>query len=183
MINLAGRDSTEVDKEVREELLMAKIPAFDVEPSTGEVKYSVVGRLGTFEFTRAWYYWSVTGEVPYPVAEELYKDPIGARYVRVEGHCDCPHPREWVYPPEALEDAFRIELGLPILDEEEISLKDMLFDYDNWVKRYKGLEDKLTEIRTSGDILSWSISSYHIDSLAGLRLFSDIIREYNLASG
>lgn len=65
--------------------------------SKSEVPYHVIGNLGDgkFIFKRAWYYWMVRGNVPLKIANKLYENPIGARDVRVAGHCGCPPPKKW----------------------------------------------------------------------------------------
>lgn len=50
----------------------------------------------SFTFTRAWYYWVVTGYVPLSVAEELYEDSVGAKAVRSGGDCACRPPKTWL---------------------------------------------------------------------------------------
>jgi hypothetical protein len=118
MINLAG--VKDCDKTIREELLIAKIPIIEkIKDKHTEVPYSIIGVLGgwyttfdpfeTFEslktpeiytnfyrfiFTRAWYYWVVSGSVPLVVAKELYADEYGKKDIRVTGHCGCPPPDE-----------------------------------------------------------------------------------------
>ena len=57
-----------------------------------EVPTRVTGKLGDFTFRRLWYYYSARGHVPLAVAQELYADPVGRAYVRVNGHCGCPPP-------------------------------------------------------------------------------------------
>lgn len=65
--------------------------------SKSEVPYHVIGNLGDgkFIFKRAWYYWMVKGNVPIKIANQLYKDPLGEKDVRVVGHCGCPPPKKW----------------------------------------------------------------------------------------
>lgn len=55
MKNLAA--NRDADIVIREELYLAGIPAVIVPKSNSEVPYTVIGRLGNWVFTRAWYYW------------------------------------------------------------------------------------------------------------------------------
>ena len=69
----------------------------------GEVPASIKGVLNkgsdiVFTFVRAWYYWMVAGNVSLEVARIMYENPIGAKDVRVAGHCGCPPPEEWARP-------------------------------------------------------------------------------------
>lgn len=116
MINLAGKEKC--DETIKEELLIAKIPMLtEVRSKHTEVPYSIIGVMGNwyteedlfvdfkqiktpekykdfyrFVFTRAWYYWVVSGPVPLIAAMEMYADEYGKRDVRVDGHCGCPSP-------------------------------------------------------------------------------------------
>ena len=49
-----------------------------------------------FCLSRNWYYYVAVGYVPMEAAVELYEHPIGRKDVRVEGHCGCPDPREYM---------------------------------------------------------------------------------------
>lgn len=73
MRNLAG--DKDCDKFIRAELTRCGIEIVEGERSTGEVPSSLTGRLGTFTFRRAWYYWIVNGPMPLDVAKRLYADP------------------------------------------------------------------------------------------------------------
>lgn len=94
MINLAGADYA--DQAIRDELGAVGVQLVDHGTRIGgEVPTRYTGTLGAFVFKRLWYYWSVRGPVPLPVACELYADPVGRNDVRVAGHCGCPPPEEW----------------------------------------------------------------------------------------
>lgn len=95
MINLAGRK--DCDTFIRQELEGAGVPIVTVHTVHSEVPYALIGRMGRFEFHRAWYYWMVSGNVPMDAANEMYADPVGVTDVRVVGHCGCPPPKEWEY--------------------------------------------------------------------------------------
>lgn len=106
--NLAGVGDCDID--IVTELQTAGI---DIVPRSkgpllhSEVPYHVFGRLGSVTFVRAWYYWVVSGVgMPLWAAEELYADPIGAKDVRVVGHCGCPPPKDWAESVRSLEGKF-----------------------------------------------------------------------------
>lgn len=120
MKNLAGYK--EADAVISEELRRCMIDQRRLtdDEKRGEVPATIGGTLGRFTFRRAWYYWTVRGDVPIAIAERLYADPIGATDIRVAGHCGCPPPSKWA----------------------------------------------------TGGV----VTSYHIDSEAGLRIFADAVR-------
>lgn len=93
MMNLAGHDLADVYCEL--ELRRAGIDVVFGDESKGEVRTKVTGVIGPFTFRRAWSYWTVNGPMPMVAAIEMYRDPAGARDVRVDGHCGCPDPREY----------------------------------------------------------------------------------------
>ena len=60
-----------------------------------EVSTSVKGALFGWIFERAWYYWVARG----PGISLEYAIPLHESYgtsARVEGHCGCPHPLEYL---------------------------------------------------------------------------------------
>lgn len=93
MMNLAGHELADVYCEL--ELRRAGIDVVFGDESNGEVRTKVTGAIGPFTFKRAWYYWMVEGPMPLVAAIEMYRDPAGARDVRVEGLCGCPDPRDY----------------------------------------------------------------------------------------
>lgn len=164
MKNLAG--VLECDDFIRIELEKARIQIVQGERVDHEVAYSITGQLGNFHFRRAWYYWVATGPVPLAIAKELYADPIGKTDIRVAGHCACPPPEEWIDYIDAdgytlvpqnqyddflkcFHDDFRIR---EIMEEQKSRFSDNL-ERDG--KAY--------------------VTSYHIDTQEGLRLFADLI--------
>lgn len=119
MRNLAG--DKDCDVYIREELEKAGITLYNLKkPGRSEVPYTIFGGLGgkplsdeekdfmdrhglmieviknnsSFIFTRAWYYWCVSGYVPLNIAVEMYENPNGKKDIRVAGHCGCPPPSE-----------------------------------------------------------------------------------------
>jgi hypothetical protein len=95
LYNMAGNENC--DHYIKAELILAGIRVVE-QDSKGEVPFHYTGLLGInneFKFWRAWRYWVVSGAVPLDIAEELYADEVGSKYVRVAGHCGCPPPKEW----------------------------------------------------------------------------------------
>jgi len=120
LYNLAGNENC--DYFIKAELTLAGIDMVQ-EKDRGEVPAKIKGKLGNFKFSRAWTYWIVKGDVPLSVAEELYADPVGVKYVRVAGHCGCPAPKEWATPNEKGElvvDCYHIDTlpGLRLFAEK-----------------------------------------------------------------
>jgi len=96
MINLAG--SKDANLVINRELKVCRIdPVEHTENVPGEVPTNLTGKLGPFEFHRAWYYWIVKGPVPLNVARKLYADPAGRYDVRAGGHCGCVEPETQCY--------------------------------------------------------------------------------------
>lgn len=94
-LNYAGK--TDKDKEIASELKQAGIKVHECEllRDSGEVKTSILGSLGKWGFRRAWSYWIADGPgIPPNYAEELHKN--FGKVVRVDGHCGCPSPKEWL---------------------------------------------------------------------------------------
>jgi len=161
MDNLAGVD--DCDKTIKDELQRAGIKLFKKNiKSTGEVKTQYEGRLKGFKFTRAWYYWIVSGDVPLKLAEKLYKHPEGKISVRVTGHCGCPAPKKWV--------TWKTENGKTLADKKELeNISTRMKKLCLQDKKYKWVDDV-----TVGTPV---IPLYHIDSQAGLLLFAMMIKD------
>lgn len=106
MKNLAGE--TKADLHILKELSGAGIEIVEGEKSRGEVPYTLTGKLGDWNFSRAWTYWMAGAKegLPLEVATELHdreyalkgeREPATyGQVVRVAGHCGCPPPNEWV---------------------------------------------------------------------------------------
>lgn len=167
MKNLAG--IPEADQYILEELQRARIPYFNVETGNTEVPYTIIGRLGKFEFRRAWTYWVVQGPLPIYLAERIYADPVGKTDIRVNGDAGCSPPESWAkwLTPDGKE-------VLPVEEEAE-------FDRHETLKARKGA------YLFSGDPASLGakqlVTSYHIDTEVGLRIFADTIREMTFSLG
>jgi hypothetical protein len=97
-LNLAGNEFC--DLYIKVELNLAGITINQQPQGNSEVPYTIYGTVNAFDeqfvFKRAWYYWTVKGNVPLKVAKELYDDPEGQQTVRVVSHCGCPSPEQWV---------------------------------------------------------------------------------------
>lgn len=158
--NLAGL--IESDSFVKLELDLAGIPAVKGE-RYGEPGSHYKGRLGKFNFERAWYYWIVSGLVPLDLAKKMYEDKEGGKSVRVAGHCGCPPPEEW---------AKRIDNGKELCNKSELEaikseeIKKVLINNP----KLKWVDDK----SKSGQLF---VTTYHIDSWQGLKLFADTVRD------
>jgi hypothetical protein len=160
-----------VDATITEELTKAKICVIPQERSSAEVRSAVRGQLGKFSFERAGYYWVVKGPVPLPVADEMYADPIGKVDVRVAGHYGCSPPEEGATllnldGKELVPLSEKRRLLQIFLTEERIQ---ELFDDHNLVWS--------NDLEAEGNLF---VTLYRIDSLVGLRLFTDTLRRHNL---
>ncbi len=179
MENLAGQDKC--DRVIRSELIKARINVVEGEKSMGEVPFTLTGDLHGFTFHRTWYYYVISGDMPLYVARELYADPIGVSDIRVDGHCGCPPP------------------GLPhhavFLDANDYELVAPNPKNDELINYWHGGTDhfsrlmiatynaKYRHVNSPEAVATLAIvDCYHIDSLAGLRLFADTIRKHDLHS-
>ncbi len=168
MKNLAGDENCDTD--IVEELKNCGIEIVRLENKTNsEVPFTITGKLGSLTFERAWYYWVVTGKVPLSVAEELYANPIGKKVIRVQGHCGCPAPTgsyvEWFTDD----------------DKPIASLADKA-DFEKWATQgHTYMIEKMKQYVFTDDPQSISkpyVTTYHIDSAEGLKLFADTMKRY-----
>jgi hypothetical protein len=172
--NLAGHG--ECDRAIRVELERARIDIVEGARSTHEVAAPITGKLGAFTFTRSWYYWVAEGPVPLEVARELYADPVGKTDVRVGGHCACPSPDEYgatYFDADGFELASDPE-GKEATTWAHLQERGILPSPEE--KRIRFVAD-VRAVAVRGEV-----SSYHIDSEVGLRLFADTIRARGLAA-
>jgi len=175
MINLAGHKNP--DPIVEEELFIAGVEIVRAdEPQKGEVATRISGRLGAITFSRAWYYWIVNGDVPIEIARKIYaQEPYGVRDVRVSGHCGCPPPEDpWV--------EYRDVSGkqIAVLTESNRTLFDQYRDKALGPYLHEVIGKMLGEItfvdtKEEQERLSTTrvVTTYHIDSQAGLKVFVD----------
>ena len=163
MQNLAGK--ADADKVIEHELTRSRIEIVRGERGTGEVPYTITGKLGPITFKRAWYYWMTSGQIPLTIALQLYADPVGKTDIRVDGHCGCP-------PPEAPWVKYYSASGKKLISHAEYGkfqeyMKEGILDADALLK-YEAADDPTTG--------TGYVENYHIDSEIGLRLFADSIR-------
>lgn len=169
MRNLAGNHE-EADEQIRRELERARVSAAKAEPHFHEVPYTIMGKLGEFEFTRAWTYWVVDGPVPLEVAEELFADPVGRTDIRATGDAGCRPPSEWTtwLTPDGHEVA-------PTEQEAPITrIRGTIKDADVVFGHLLFSDDPASLGATQ------FVTSYHIDSEVGLRVFVDALRAHDL---
>jgi len=168
MINLAGLP--DAGQFVLKELIAANITVVVHEECLKhEVSVPFAGQYGSFWFERAWYYWMVAGKVPLEVAKQLYENEIGRKDVRVVGHCGCPPPEEWI---TWFDDQGLQLIGITELERANQLLKRMKKSIPG---RYRGVPKK--------DFSKYGkpyITSYHIDSQAGLNLFIETLKRNNV---
>jgi hypothetical protein len=109
MENLAGVKGC--DEQIRIELERAGLKPVKQELARSEVPYTLIGKVGNWTLTRAWYYWVAVADgngIPLKEATEMhekqYPDEMFDSHsrvgkygnkIRVTGHCGCPPPKEW----------------------------------------------------------------------------------------
>jgi len=169
MKNLAGDPNC--DRYIAQELRRSMIPSVPYDGKLHEVPSRLHGKLGPFEFWRAWYYWVVHGPTPLAIAHELYEDVVGRTDVRVAGHCACPPPEEpWV--------KWYTTKGERVVEtKQQAEYEAMLGRHPDWFPSAKPIfwhDDPIA----IGAIAY--VNSYHIDTEVGLRLFCDVIRKHGL---
>lgn len=174
MINLA--EDPDCDRYIRRELERCRITIVEEPRSSREVPASLTGRLGKFTFVRGWRYWVVAGPTPLNVALELYADPVGKTDIRVSGHCACPPP-EW--PWITCLDADGWELHSDPDGKQAID-----YAYFHSKGFVPSLEEKRIRFVHDAPSLATSIfvTSYHIDTEVGLRVFVDALRSHGLVA-
>ena len=115
MKNLAG--NKDCDADIKKELTEAGVYFEEYEflrKGSGEVPSAILAYLNGWVFKRAWYYWVVSSEnnlLLFENADKLH-EKFG-KEVRVDGHCGCPAPREW------LRDNWRLGVNLYHVDSQE----------------------------------------------------------------
>ena len=182
MKNLAGNKNA--DETIREELYLANIPTVKVELSTSEVPYTLVGKVGKWTLTRAWYYWIATvddGEtgMPLGMAMELYnkKHPTAefnlGKVVRTDGHAGSPSPDDYGAQPI-------------YNDELDAQLESLGYtkEYCNFLKKdyIKISVGEVSKLCNEGKItVDRYVNCYHIDDQVGLTEFSKFINQNNVA--
>jgi hypothetical protein len=184
MRNLAG--IKEADEYIREELFLAGIMFIQEECSKGEVPYSIIGKLGDWTFSRAWYYWVASAPegkgLPLDLATKLHEKAylkIGenqpetyGQVIRVAGHCGCPPPKKWAKHYDSLD---RLLVHDPKGEEEKL-LKHILEKgviSEEQIKKYYFV-NTLKELKRKA--AKSVIDLYHIDTQLGLDELTHVIR-------
>ena len=168
MKNLAG--DPHATTECRAELDAAGVPVEVLDKPYGEPQSRVGGKLGDFTFRRAWYYWIVCGPMPLQQAEAMYAHADGARDVRVAGHCGCPPPREWA--------EWKGTDGVDLARDQDGS---QLAAWLAFSARFPAVAGTAEPCRFVADPSAEPgavafVTSYHVDTAAGLRLLADTIK-------
>jgi len=183
MINLAGKE--DADKSILEELYLAGIPSVKIERGRTEVPYSYIGKLGIWEFRRAWRYWTVSvpdGKCGLPLKEALklhYKEhptdkkQIMGNIIRSGGHADCLPPDEYgaqpIYNKELVEKCKSIGISTK-------SLKSMGAGDDETEYPDLNYGEVLNLCNEGKSQVECYVKCYHIDDLIGLKEFSETIK-------
>jgi hypothetical protein len=168
MVNLAGVKAC--DYTIKDELERAEIEIVSCEPENTEVPYTIIGILktiyGDFKFKRAWKYWIVFGKVPLDIAKKIFSHPEGKKYIRIFGDCGCIDPMKYQL-------RYFDRDGRELISQKtmmNIKKSKLASEYINSLIEkgiYKVVEDEKEGISY--------ITSYHIDTQAGLLLFSQMI--------
>jgi hypothetical protein len=176
MENLAG--NKEVDRYIKEELYLAGIPEVKIELTTGEVPYSIIGKLGKWTFRRAWYYWIASVVNPkyglildkaiklherkHPTNDKM---KILGNVIRAGGDCSCPSPKGYVAQPVCDEE---LDRQLKALGYK----KRCYGDLEGW-----DLSDgEISKLCEEGKLtIDRYVDCYHIDDQVGLVEFAKAI--------
>lgn len=153
----------------KEDLICAGINNIKHIPETEKDREQMVGCLhtkyGEITVTKGHsYYWMVSCKIPLALADKLYEHPEGRRSVRVAGHCMAPAPIEWA-------DYFNAE-GKPMARKAEW---DKLSE-ESKTTIFADLKDKYDWVEDPSKTGIPFILNYHIDSQAGLLLFSQMVQ-------
>ena len=152
-------EMTQREQQLAYSLARCGIEVVRGEKVDGKILDTVTGELPGFKFVYLWHYWTVEGNVPLSVAQELYDDPVSSD-IRVIGHAGAPAPDDWVkYIDEEGRILHKVE------DAEHMSMKeraDMRF-----------VADPQSEGKP---VIPW----YHIDTETGLRVFVDALKRHGV---
>lgn len=187
MINLAGRSDS--DRYVALELDECGVPIQVDRNAEGEVPTILYGLLPAaasrphFVFRRAWYYWVVQGQVPLPVAQELYENPVGRKDVRVNGDCTCPSPE---YPRVTYIGEEGRAVRVPgETDRESFARYDRGESSELMAQVVEKVRRENRFVDTNEEMKSRSVDAYvdlyHIDTQEGLNLFVTTLRRHGVA--
>lgn len=124
MKNLACDKSC--DAVILNELLKARINVEKAQEHNSEVPYSIIGKLGSVTFSRAWYYYVVKCKIPIKIAKEIYKDQACNQDVRAAGDCGC-------LPPEKRSTKIAVKSGKKVVSQKEFDLYKSSFEDNSWL--------------------------------------------------
>jgi hypothetical protein len=144
-----------------------------------EVPYTIMGQIGNWKFTRAWYYWVARVEdekdgLPLDIATELHErtNPIidcnFGQSIRSGGHCGCPSPAEYGAQPiydEKFYDQLK-KLGYKEEYSEILKKSYVPISYGEVSKLCN--EGKL--------VVERYVDCYHIDDIIGLKEFANTLK-------
>jgi hypothetical protein len=178
MINLAGDKNA--DKFIKEELYLAGIDAEQVGRTNSEVPYTIIGRIGKWELSRAWYYWvakvkHVTDGLPLDDAMRLFntENPtddteILGTVIRSGGSAGCNAPNDYTSQPEYNDelDEQLLALGYKKEYSELLGREYISINYGEVARLCN--EGKLNVQRY--------VDTYHIDTQIGLTEFAKFIK-------
>lgn len=176
MINLAGVDDCDVT--IKGELYLAGIEAIEAK-GTGEVRFTITGRIGNWKLTRAWTYWIASVEhrldgLPMKEAVILHEtpNPINSKQtlgqvIRSGGDCTCPSPTGYTAQP---------------VYGDEFDKKLLALGYKK--KEFQGKEyvdinvGEIAELCNTGKLdVERYVTSYHIDDQIGLNEFTKFLNK------
>lgn len=180
MENLAGVHRDYCDEQIREELYLAGIEPVEVERSTGEVRYSYIGKVGNWTFTRLWYYWSARVEktedgLLLEKAMELnnmkhpLKDMTMESIIRAGGHGGGISPDDYVSNPVYNDELTEKLVALGYEKKYHEHLKEYYVNINRGEISTLNKEGKLN--------VPFYVDSYHIDNQIGLNVFVKFIKE------
>lgn len=116
MENLATHEyNPGFDKEVRNELEIAKIPVVELPAFMNtEVKTQYIGMFKGWMFWRAWTYWVACGNLPLTLAKKLYDSNDKGLGIRAFGHCGNVDPLEYknMCSKNSMVDVYHIDTQL-----------------------------------------------------------------------
>ena len=178
MENLAG--NKDADKFIKEELYLAGIPQVTIGLTRSEVPYTIIGKLGKWTFTRAWYYWVasvenvkdglilakaiILHERKHPTDD---KKKILGNVIRAGGDCSCPSPKTYVAQPAYDEE---LDKQLIALGYKKKRYEDL--DVEGWELNYGEIGKLCEEGKLTVDRY---VDCYHIDDQVGLVEFAKFI--------
>jgi len=179
MKNLAG--NKDADKYIKEELYLAGIETINIGGTVNtEVPYSIIGKIGKWTLTRAWYYWVAGVEcledgLPLEAAIKLYETPhpieedyILGQSIRSGGDAGCSSPADYTSQPvynNELDDKL-IVLGYKKVYSEILKKEYIPISVGEIAKLCN--EGKL-------DVKRY-VDCYHIDDQIGLNEFTKTIK-------